>query len=925
MLLSQAPIMETYSIPNRILTTQDGLISNFVYGAVQDHEGYMWFYTDKGISKYDGHQFKNFTMADGLPSQNVWMLTVDNQNRIWVHTHDNVLSYIHNDTIHKVITYSKELQPTVLYQKGKDSFILEAKTGDYLLYKDDNVFKLEQIYLNQKNIINNVQGQVYFKYLESLYYMISQYTTKCSILDHNNNIINEFKLNNNNIFYTPQKINNNILFTHQKGFYLLLDGKIKSEVTIKNEQLLNRSIYDNNGNIWTGTLNQGLFFYIKNNNKILKVPFENNNQINNAFLINNKLYLYDSKNNLLTLGHNYNLQYEVNLPEIREIHPFFENKVLINWQFNTRVYSTKQKLSTTFAELYKVNLKYFLPASLRKSIILSDSKLIAMCLNNTVNIIETRNTSNITTTFHHDSFRIADIYLDSKKRTHVFSKEKIFIYDQNYCFDTSYSLVYNGSYLVTKCAIEDINNGRSIIGTPGNGIYTTDSNFNWYMIPNTEKLDVNSLAFCNGFLAAYCNQGIFLIQTNNAPYTISNVYGRGSGLNPEDILEMYVDSAYLYAVCRRFIAKINPECEKELQREIHISTVQTNNNKLTITDLKNLPPNCENIKIVFSILDYARSDDIKYFYKLKDEDPWIGLNINEILLDKLNSGKYNLSISARNKYSNLVYAESKYPIIVKEYWYKSIWFILFANSILFSILFLIYQQWTKRRQKLRDKLSQLELGLKEVKLQALEGQMNPHFIFNSLTAIQYFIQQKEFEDAEYFLTQFSKLIRQYLEAARSSTISLTDEIKLISRYIELEYMRFENKFEYNISVDEAINTDEVYIPTMLIQPFIENALRHGLFHRPENGALQIVIAEESNKLKIQILDNGIGIDEAKQITNHASKDKISLALQIFKEKVEVYNNIGAYFIDYSFENLNLHEKKYKGTKIEIIISQTGKV
>ncbi|MEO6691906.1 MAG: histidine kinase, partial [Saprospiraceae bacterium] len=407
--------------------------------------------------------------------------------------------------------------------------------------------------------------------------------------------------------------------------------------------------------------------------------------------------------------------------------------------------------------------------------------------------------------------------------------------------------------------------------------------------------------------------------TEKYPYYVCNAYTSSSGLIPEDILASYSVDSFIYCVSKTFIAKIKPEEEKHSVNKVYITNIESDQRKLSLNDLASLPPNVKNIKISFTLFDFSKSEDVAYSYKLLDRNNWIELPTNEVLLSELSAGKYNLQILARNKYSGQIFGTESILLQVNQVWWKKIWFILFVNvSLLFGI-FLLYRQWLSRQMATKNKISNLEFDLKEVKLQALEGQMNPHFIFNSLTAIQYFIQENKLKEAEYFLSQFSKLIRAYLEAARNSTILLASEVSLLTRYIELEHMRFEHKFDFNIDVDPNLHGDELEIPTMLIQPFIENAIRHGLFHRKIDGKLNLKFILSDRDLIIQIMDNGIGIENAKTISNELGRDNISRALQIFQEKIELYNNINTFTIAYSVENLNEEETKFKGTKVQVIL------
>ncbi|NJO90167.1 MAG: histidine kinase [Chloroflexia bacterium] len=147
-------------------------------------------------------------------------------------------------------------------------------------------------------------------------------------------------------------------------------------------------------------------------------------------------------------------------------------------------------------------------------------------------------------------------------------------------------------------------------------------------------------------------------------------------------------------------------------------------------------------------------------------------------------------------------------------------------------------------------------------MQALRAQMNPHFIFNSLNSINNFILKNESEQASEFLTKFSRLVRQVLQNSRNKLVSLEDEFSALKLYIELEQVRFDNKFQYEIICDNYLDTNLVLIPPLLIQPYVENAIWHGLMHKETNGSITVKVYQEEEKLFFIIADDGIGRKKA---------------------------------------------------------------
>jgi LytS/YehU family sensor histidine kinase len=180
-----------------------------------------------------------------------------------------------------------------------------------------------------------------------------------------------------------------------------------------------------------------------------------------------------------------------------------------------------------------------------------------------------------------------------------------------------------------------------------------------------------------------------------------------------------------------------------------------------------------------------------------------------------------------------------------------------------------------------------EKRLRETEMIALRSQMNPHFIFNSLNTVRSFILQNDTANANKYLSKFSKLLRQILNFSRSNVIMLTEELETVRLYIELESARFESGFRYEINVPEALETDAIPIPPLLLQPYVENAIWHGLRHSIKaEKVLVINVVEQEGTLTISILDNGVGRKEAEKLK---SETKDSLGTKITQERIELFN------------------------------------
>ncbi|HKR04340.1 MAG TPA: histidine kinase, partial [Bacteroidia bacterium] len=187
------------------------------------------------------------------------------------------------------------------------------------------------------------------------------------------------------------------------------------------------------------------------------------------------------------------------------------------------------------------------------------------------------------------------------------------------------------------------------------------------------------------------------------------------------------------------------------------------------------------------------------------------------------------------------------------------------------------------------RLDELKLQMAYTRQQALRSQMNPHFIFNCLNSINGFILQNDAITASTFLIKFSKLIRLILEHSNEKSISLQSELDALKLYIEMELLRFEKKFSFEINVDEEVMPESVMVPPLIFQPFVENSIWHGLLHKENAGTLLIEISQKENMLKCIIEDNGIGREMSAALKSKISTHKKSLGLQLTKERLAIMN------------------------------------
>lgn len=210
---------------------------------------------------------------------------------------------------------------------------------------------------------------------------------------------------------------------------------------------------------------------------------------------------------------------------------------------------------------------------------------------------------------------------------------------------------------------------------------------------------------------------------------------------------------------------------------------------------------------------------------------------------------------------------------------------------------------------------------KKIALQSLRREMNPHFIFNSLNSVNQFIAQNNELEANKYLTSYSNLMRNMMETSNKDFISLANELEQIKKYLDLEHLRFQDKFVYEIVVDEKLDADAILVPNMLIQPHLENAIWHGLRYRETIGKLKVTFAEENQLIKVLIEDDGIGVEKSKELKTQNQKVHESRGLNNVEERINLLNDLYHQQISYSISS----GTDGNGTLVTLYFSKTTKV
>lgn len=299
------------------------------------------------------------------------------------------------------------------------------------------------------------------------------------------------------------------------------------------------------------------------------------------------------------------------------------------------------------------------------------------------------------------------------------------------------------------------------------------------------------------------------------------------------------------------------------------------------------------IQFEFSALVFNNASQNQYSYMLEHADrDWIYSGQgNTASYSGLKPGTYTFRVKAANN-DGLWGDETVFTIRIRPPFYQRWWFILACSLILGSIVFAwnrIRISQVKKEETLKAAFQQ---QIAETEMKALRAQMNPHFIFNSLNSIQKYILKNEHFEASQYLTKFSRLIRLILDHSNQNTVQLSSELEMLKLYIEMESLRFDNQFDYEIITGNNLQPDTVEIPSMLIQPYVENAIWHGLLHKESKGKLTLSFSRDTrNNLLVIVEDNGIGREKAVLLRSKQVLKRKSYGMQITEDRIAIINRV----------------------------------
>ncbi|GAA4400101.1 hypothetical protein GCM10023187_12890 [Nibrella viscosa] len=329
----------------------------------------------------------------------------------------------------------------------------------------------------------------------------------------------------------------------------------------------------------------------------------------------------------------------------------------------------------------------------------------------------------------------------------------------------------------------------------------------------------------------------------------------------------------------------------------------------------------------FAGIHYSDPAQNRHLFRLEDlENAWRKAGEEKVAYYyNVPPGQYTFRVKAAN--SDGVWAEKAIRIHIAPPWWRTWWFISLALATLVSMISTGFcyrvdqiRQAEARKTHEAQQKAEFSKKLSEMEMQALRAQMNPHFIFNSLNSINTFILKNEPDSASEYLAKFSRLIRLILQNSNSALVTLDNELEALKLYMDMEALRFNHRFSYRIDLDEEVEPDVVEIPPLLIQPYVENAIWHGLLHKEGAGHIQIGIRLEENMLVCRIEDDGVGRKRAAELKSKSATKSKSLGMQITSQRIRLINELHGKATTMQIEDLENASGEACGTRVILHIA-----
>lgn len=868
-----------------------GLPSDHVYRITQDSLGYIWAITDKGVARFDGDRFKVFTTRDGLPKNDIWDIRLGADDKKWYFTKSGELGYILNDAVVNYPACDPEtvLYPASIFQDG-DRFAIGNNQQAYV--RTDSCWKavpyhfeiedpLARLYHFKNELFGPLDYSIYrgirYQSIDSL--AMAMHHSGYIIHNLNSNthvegrfppglIVDEPRFNRFHWFNGGMQLTG-------KNFVMQLGPTLEQLPPVQIDSSWNShfTMIDRSGNLWCATFDRG----------ILMVP--------SARRFNRQLLQGQTVKSLKELG--------------EQIVALVEDKGYYRLPGQG---SDLQEWVPTSDLLFDAVVgpeqdRFYLLTDQWVRVVDNQGDIIQQVPNKAIGLRSL--------VWYQDSLLafspggIQQLDPQSLQQIHSipqFGVRGMVVMGNDLYVGTSGGLKRLQGDQLQAIALENtliqkpvlcltaMQDGRLLVGTDGFGSYQLDpSEQKVTTLPGTEFSSVVELSLTGEDLLLATEAGLLHYRLGAETWKISQRYGRKHGLSTRAVNDGVIWGEEVLIASDEGITMADRD-QQRASGTLAIDLRKLSFNGEGISAAQQLEYSGNNqLSVGVGLIDFTPDRGEQHFqYRLLPvQQRWLDGSGNNITFNDLKPGNYILEVQ-----NDGLKAQTTW--VITPLWWQSWW----GRSLMMSLglLMIVGIFWSIRRYELKRKLNRLEIQstLTEFELYALRSQMNPHFVFNSLAAIQHCINKQDLKTAEAYLVKFSKLVRQFFELSKEESVAVTREAALLESYLEIEKLRFGDRLNYQVVVDPALQNGQGSIPTMLLQPVVENAVNHGLFNKDSAGkvSVQFIAAEEG--MEVYITDDGVGY--AKTL----SKQRVGRrSTQVLEDRIFFLNKSGKWRIEKS--------------------------
>jgi ligand-binding sensor domain-containing protein len=948
--LPYSSISQEYSYTHYDIT--EGLAGSTVYTITQDKEGFIWVGTETGVSRFDGTHFKNFTTADGLPDIEVLQIFGDSRGRVWMAPFRKSVCYYYkgkiynqdNDSLLRRFKLKGNIESFA--EDAHGNILIQERTALHLMSTDGSIRDFDSI--GNSPIRECVatcrsasghflvqEGQAVWAFSGDRFSLVHA----IEMLAYNPNYIAMTprwiiwrekatrtaieSLVTGKISYQPFDRTNykHISYTFiddSLAYFNEFTGTTRYNLRTGRKDLflpgvqVSRTFRDQGGSIWFTTLGHGIFRL--NSDEFRSINLRTGN------VLRTSVYAIKRVGRELWLGNEHNRLFKLSLPD----HAFIATSVFTKEAMNHVLFIDKMANNDI---IYAVD-NGITENTRNVRLVRGVTLMIKSVFKKNDNELLLGTTWGVAI-FNVHSFRITDTLWRERSTT---------VYYHDNC---TYFGTMNGLYKITPDKsihflgrnIPFLRKRISSVAASGNGILWVASYDDAgvigmrndtvvAMITKEQGLSSDicrTLVVQNNILWIGTDKGLNMVNLDKPGYPVIS-YNSNDGLGSDMINSIYADSNMIYVgtpVGLSYFDETRVTSTEECLLYL-LSVMNAGNERLTDTSGLLLSYKKNDIHVEFAAISYRSVGDITYRYRLEGLDTaWKRTKDTHLEYLALPSGNYRFQLQAINKFGTPSRLLSLPFEVATPFWH-TFWFYGLLMACFLALVWMLFSMRVRTIRRRQEEKDQVSRRMTELEHKALQAQMNPHFIFNCLNSIQQYIFAQDIFAANKYITGFAKLIRATLNNSTRTFIPLSEEVDYLSSYLSLEKLRFKDKMDYFIDVDPSIDRHSVLIPPMLIQPYVENSMRHGLRHKTEGkGYIRLTLTQTANQLVVIVEDNGIGRERAAQYKTGEHIEYQSKGMTLTADRIRMMNAGNKERITVEVIDLKDAQDRAAGTRVTI--------